>query len=1128
MDQSTSQGLPTMSDVFADSSGSSTSTLTVRIAGPCSSESGEKSVPISPSISLSPHLNSPSPPSSAFVSALQSPYISPRALEPPNANNNYSTASATATIPSSTSYSASHSGDIPSTSYTPPSERSDFVADQIDQKPKFSDAMLPRISFSFPVPRTSLTKGSVSPPSDLKLHGCDVYIGYYGHSHMLVRFCKWLKTELELQGVASFVADRAKYSDSQSHEIADRIICSAAFGVIVVTPLSFLNPLSVEEISFFAQKMNLISVLFDTELSEIVSLLNERLEDKESREALEGFTKCNEFKIETNGSNWRSCISKVVGVLKSRLGRRSIAEVETECFEELPFPRNVHFVGRAKEVTEIEAAFFGCTEGNEMECPKPSLTRGSSSDGFADEEIDTVRTSKKYISLEMRKCKEPTLEAWIEPVIELPSKGRSLQKQRSKHKKSRCSSANKGHGNASSVFCINGSSGIGKTELALEFAYRYAQRYRMVLWIGGETRYLRQNILNLSMKLGLDLSAEGEKERGRIRSFDEQEFDAFLRVKRELFRDIPYLLVVDNLETEKEWWEGKDLHDLIPRNTGATHVIITTRLPKVTSFEPMQLPPFSLTDSLLLLKGRRKKDYTSEEVEVLKKLDERLERLSFGLSVVGSLLSELPISPLELLEEIDRISVNDGNFLSWGNEDCFWRCKIFLMKTLVFCFAVVDQATGRSLASRMALSGAWFASAPVSSNLLAAASNNLPTKGSFCQWGKGLTDVFLCASKCCLAASQARKSEVDSAMLLVNLGLAKRSTKQPGCWIQLHPITQVFAKRKGGLPPAKAAVHGAMRAGNAAMNLDHLWASAFLVFGFKQEPPVVQLSALDMVFFIKTTALPLAIRSFMTFSRCNSALELLKVCTNALEEAEKSFVSQIQDWRQGRLCWKKKLQSNQKKVDEYVWQDVTLLKATMLETRAKLLLRGGHFDEGEELCRTCVSIRTVMLGHNHGQTLAAQETLAKLVRKEERVKHRTGSPLSLRHAKMSPCKARHGFHPSSNRVCPHKNGVSFQPFLLYISPFRPSLPSGLQVCNSQGEEESLQDSSFSSLPPAEAIPMEMRKIACAALVLATAATTALAAEAPAPGPASASFAVTPPVGAAIAASFLSFFAFYLQ
>ncbi|KAL8126817.1 hypothetical protein AgCh_013930 [Apium graveolens] len=58
--------------------------------------------------------------------------------------------------------------------------------------------------------------------------------------------------------------------------------------------------------------------------------------------------------------------------------------------------------------------------------------------------------------------------------------------------------------------------------------------------------------------------------------------------------------------------------------------------------------------------------------------------------------------------------------------------------------------------------------------------------------------------------------------------------------------------------------------------------------------------------------------------------------------------------------------------------DVTLLKATLLETRAKLLLRGGYFDSGEELCRTCISIRTVMLGHSHAQTLAAQETLPKI------------------------------------------------------------------------------------------------------------------------------------------------------
>ncbi|CAA3020055.1 Tir-nbs resistance [Olea europaea subsp. europaea] len=112
---------------------------------------------------------------------------------------------------------------------------------------------------------------------------------------------------------------------------------------------------------------------------------------------------------------------------------------------------------------------------------------------------------------------------------------------------------------------------------------------------------------------------------------------------------------------------------------------------------------------------------------------------------------------------------------------------------------------------------------------------------------------------------------------------------------------------------------------------------------------------------------------------CTSALELLKVSTNTLEELEKSFAFQIQDWCHDSICWKNPQQPNQR-VDEHVWQEVTLLKATLLETKAKFLLRGGHFDSSEELCRTCISIRTVTLGHNHAQTLAAQELLAKLVR----------------------------------------------------------------------------------------------------------------------------------------------------
>lgn len=475
-------------------------------------------------------------------------------------------------------------------------------------------------------------------------------------------------------------------------------------------------------------------------------------------------------------------------------------------------------------------------------------------------------------------------------------------------------------------------------------------------------------------------------------SFEEQEAEAFKRVKRELFRDMPYLLIIDNLETEKEWWEGKDLHDLIPRNTGGSHVIVTTRLPRVMNFDPIMLQPLPSPDAMVLIKGRRKRDYPAEEVEFLAKLDKELGRSSFGLWVVGSILSELAISPSVLFEAVNQLPIEESSTssnLSSADEQ-FYRSNRFLMKLLAFCDAILQQTDGRRnniQASRMLLVGAWFAPAPISASLLAAAAKGIPaTRNRFSKWTKCLSLACFCCSGCSLA-NQTLKSEEESALLLVKLGLARRANRQqqPGCWIQFHPITQIFARRKdGSLLATKATVQGVRKTGNPWVNSDHLWASVFLVFGFKSEPPLVQLKAIDMVLFIKKTALPLAIRAFTTFSRCISALELLKVCTNVLEEVEKSFVSQIQDWCHGSLCWKKRLQSNQR-VDEYVWQDVTLLKATLLETRAKLLLRGGHFNSGEELCRTCISIRTVMLGHNHAQTLAAQETLAKLVRLRSKV-----------------------------------------------------------------------------------------------------------------------------------------------
>ncbi|KAL6553338.1 hypothetical protein OROGR_007180 [Orobanche gracilis] len=345
-----------------------------------------------------------------------------------------------------------------------------------------------------------------------------------------------------------------------------------------------------------------------------------------------------------------------VGILKSKLGRKSSDGKDVDTHEEVPFPRNKYFVGREREILDIETAFFGCEDYSEQDCNMHSIRNGMTprqSDGIADGESEDHRVrGGKYISLEVGEYKVPDLEAWVEPAI-----------SRNSLKRNKCKIPKRGKYKSfsSSIVCVNGSSGVGKTELALEVAHRYAQRYKMVLWIGGESRYFRQNILNISIKMGLDVGVDEERERGRIHSFEEQESEAFKRVKRELFRDIPYLLIVDNLENEREWWEGKDLRDLIPRNMGGTHVLITTRLSNVMNFDLIHLQTLSSPEAIQLIRGRRKREYPNAELGFLRKFNEKLGRSSFGLWVVGSFLSELAILPSALFKAINQLQHEESN-----------------------------------------------------------------------------------------------------------------------------------------------------------------------------------------------------------------------------------------------------------------------------------------------------------------------------------------------------------------------------------------------------------------------------------------------------------------------------------
>lgn len=173
-------------------------------------------------------------------------------------------------------------------------------------------------------------------------------------------------------------------------------------------------------------------------------------------------------------------------------------------------------------------------------------------------------------------------------------------------------------------------------------------------------------------------------------------------------------------------------------------------------------------------------------------------------------------------------------------------------------------------------------------------------------------------------------------------------------------------------------VQSVISRGSINHHSEHIWAACFLLFRFGHDPVVVELSVSDLLFLVKEVILPLAIRTFLTFSRCTAALEILRLCTDALEAADQEFVTPVEKWLDKSLCWKP-IQTNAQ-LNPCLWQELALSRATVLEIRAKLMIRGGQFDIGDDLIRKALFIRTSISGENHPDTVSARETLTKLTR----------------------------------------------------------------------------------------------------------------------------------------------------
>ncbi|MGW7421066.1 FxSxx-COOH system tetratricopeptide repeat protein [Streptomyces sp. NPDC054813] len=183
------------------------------------------------------------------------------------------------------------------------------------------------------------------------------------------------------------------------------------------------------------------------------------------------------------------------------------------------------------------------------------------------------------------------------------------------------------------VLTLHGMSGVGKTQLAAEYVYRFGPEYDVVWWVNAESRATYRRVLaELAPKLGLSTGDEyGER----------------LRAVRDcLRRGNPFsrwLLILDGADEPDQIW------DMVP--TGPGHVLITSRNTEWSEHNSklLEVPVYGRDESVAFIR-RRAPRLTEPEAD---ELAEALEDLPLLLDQTAGWLNDSDLSVEDYIALLD-------------------------------------------------------------------------------------------------------------------------------------------------------------------------------------------------------------------------------------------------------------------------------------------------------------------------------------------------------------------------------------------------------------------------------------------------------------------------------------------